>query len=90
MLHLVLLIFIIFITTTNNTAHQWWNNNVPELTDININHKVGKGKLVIIDFFTPWCHYCQKIAPEYLKLYEHFKNSENVLITKVNCEDKKP
>ena len=48
---------------------------------------IGKNKIVVIDFFTPWCYYCQKLSKDYLKLYEHFKDSNNVMITKVNCEE---
>ena len=48
---------------------------------------VGKSKVVVIDFFTPWCFYCQKLNKDYLKVHEYFKNSNEVLIAKVNCEE---
>lgn len=47
---------------------------------------MGKGNIVI-DYFTPWCVYCENMVEEWNKLYKHYENNKNVLIAKVNCDN---
>lgn len=54
-------------------SEQWWHNAITEITSTNMMDILGKDKLVIVKFFTPWCYYCQVMNPEYLKVHEYYK-----------------
>lgn len=68
--------------------HWWENSKVQELTTENFYDFVGKSKHVIVEFYAPWCFYCQAMFQEYENLRELY-NGENpkrndVLIAKIN------
>lgn len=72
------------------------NNDIPEtgieigqfapnftLTDKNgINHSLSdyKGKLVLVNFWASWCHFCRAENPQLVQLYEEYSNSEFEII----------
>ena len=69
-------------------AHWWENTKVTELTNQNFYDFVGKSQHVIVEFYTPWCVYCQAMFQQYEDLREMY-NGENpkrrdVLIAKIN------
>nr|QES95436.1 thioredoxin [Philasterides dicentrarchi] len=70
---------------------QWWKNvKAVALTEKNFNDYVGKEKHVIIEFFTPWCRYCQMMSGEWNQLFEYYEQKDtrnDVIIAKLNCED---
>lgn len=71
--------------------HWWEGSKVQELTVQNFYDYVGKSSHVIVEFYAPWCHYCQAMAQHYEELHEMY-NGENpkrkdVLISRINGND---
>mmetsp|Transcript_40726 Transcript_40726/g.59828 ORF Transcript_40726/g.59828 Transcript_40726/m.59828 type:complete len:244 (-) Transcript_40726:342-1073(-) len=58
--------------------------NVTNLTTENYD-ELTSGKVVFIKFFAPWCGHCKKMAPDWEKLAEDWKEHETVLIAEVDC-----
>ena len=46
---------------------------------------MGEGKLLLVDYWAPWCSYCRRIGPAYDKIAQQY--SEHLLVTKVNIDD---
>lgn len=44
-----------------------------------------EGKNALVKFLATWCGHCQKLKPEWDRLYEEYKNSRTVLIADVDC-----
>lgn len=44
-----------------------------------------EGKLVLVDYWAPWCGYCRRISPALDKIAEQY--GEQILIAKVNIDD---
>lgn len=43
-------------------------------------------QITIIKFYAPWCGYCTKTEPDYLKVYDYYKYDGDVNIMKFNCQ----
>ena len=57
---------------------------------MNMNHEefnkaMQDGKVVLVDYWAPWCSYCRRIGPAYDKVAEQY--GENILVTKVNIDE---
>lgn len=69
----------------------WYHNTkATEINSDNIDQLVGLDKHVILDFFTPWCIYCQWMANDWNSVKEHYNGPDGVrnsdlLIAKMNC-----
>ena len=40
-------------------------------------------------FFTPWCDYCQRLAPTFALVGSHFDKTKDVQIAEVDCKQNK-
>ena len=57
-----------------------------ELNEANIEEEIKKNKLVLIQFWAPWCGPCRALMPTIDKLIKDFEDKE-VLIGKVNTDE---
>lgn len=48
---------------------------------------IGKDKDVFVEFYAPWCGHCKRLAPEYEKVGEAFKEVDSVIIAKVDATE---
>lgn len=46
---------------------------------------IEEGKLVLVDYWAPWCGYCRRIAPALDKIAEQYQ--DKILIAKVNIDE---
>jgi len=57
---------------------------------INVNSEqfgvfMNENKLMLVDYWAPWCSYCRRIAPAYEKIAQQY--GEDMIIAKVNIDD---
>ena len=45
----------------------------------------SEGKLVLVDYWAPWCGYCRRIGPAYDKIAQQY--GEEMVIAKINIDD---
>ena len=60
------------------------------MSAMNMNHEqfrsmVENGKIVLVDFWAPWCSYCRRIGPAYDKVAAQY--AEHLEVVKVNIDE---
>jgi len=56
------------------------------LTDDNFEQTINEKKVVMVKFYAPWCGHCKKMAPEYIKLAQQVKESnEDIVIAELDA-----
>jgi protein disulfide-isomerase A1 len=61
-------------------------SDVVDLTSSNFNSLVTPEKLILVEFFAPWCGHCKSLAPHYEEAATALKE-KNLKLAKVNCVD---
>ena len=44
-----------------------------------------EGRVVLVDYWAPWCSYCRRIAPAYEKIGEQY--GSEIVVAKVNVDE---
>ncbi|EAR90043.4 thioredoxin (macronuclear) [Tetrahymena thermophila SB210] len=87
-----IIVFCLVLAIVSVSGRQWFHDVKatslnPELFD----QLVGKDNHYFVEFFTPWCGYCQQMAGEWNKLFSHYEETQetrkDVKIAKINCDD---
>jgi len=76
-----------------STAQPWWETSTAiSLDQNNFFEKVGKdNKHYVIDFYSKQCFWCDRLAPEYQRLSDHYQGANparsDIVIAKVNSPE---
>lgn len=60
----------------------------PSTFDSFINHKHAD-EVWLVDFYAPWCGPCRQLAPEWRRMSKMLKNTKNIFVGTVDCDEYK-
>ena len=55
------------------------------MTREQFNEEMGKGSVILVDYWAPWCGYCRRIGPAYDKIAQQF--GEKMIVAKINIDE---
>lgn len=61
------------------------NQNIIDITDVQFDAVINQHKLVVVDFWAPWCNPCLRLAPVIEQVAAMYKNK--ALIAKLNIDE---
>jgi protein disulfide-isomerase A6 len=62
-------------------------SDVVDLDNSNFDRIVkDSSKDVLVEFYAPWCGHCKKLAPDYEKVANAFRNEKSVVVAKVDAD----
>uniref|UniRef100_A0A7S1EQ52 Thioredoxin domain-containing protein n=1 Tax=Timspurckia oligopyrenoides TaxID=708627 RepID=A0A7S1EQ52_9RHOD len=72
----------------SDIAERVFHDNSKSLTVSNAKQLLKASKFAFVDFYTPWCVWCERLFPHWAAL-AHYLQAKNIPVTlyKVNCDD---
>lgn len=64
-------------------------SEVLDLTEETFSSVVSENTFVLVEFYAPWCGYCKRFEPDYLKIGKEVENEypeTNLVIARVDCQ----
>ena len=55
------------------------------LNEKEFNDSIREGKVMLVDFWAPWCGYCRRIGPAYEKVAD--EQGSRLLVAKLNIDE---
>ncbi len=49
------------------------------------NRAMEEGKVILVDFWAPWCGYCRRISPAYDKIAQQY--GDEMIVAKINIDE---
>ena len=83
----VLTILLLILIVSTSSANED-DDDVTLLTSSNYDEMTAN-KTVFIKFYAPWCSYCKRIAKDWEKLADEWKDNDVGLVAAVDCTDHK-
>ena len=86
---LALIIGVSFFAISCASQQEATDFTLKDLSGNNVSLSDYRGKVVFLDFWATWCPPCRMSIPEIEKMYEEYKDNENIIILGINmAEDK--
>lgn len=87
---MALLLFLLSLQAARSV--EWWEESkAPILNSASLPRTAGGDKYLLVEFFTPWCHYCHLMFPEFEQFYHMFQDPESpdyredLIVARVNA-----
>ena len=64
------------------------NNNIIDVTEVDFENKVleeSLKRLVVVDFWAPWCEPCKQLTPVLEKIISSFQ--DKIVLAKINIDE---
>ncbi|MGA1975329.1 MAG: thioredoxin [Conexivisphaerales archaeon] len=69
----------------NSQAKEGTSNNIVELTDANFDKTLSSQKLMLVDFWAPWCGPCRWVSPILEEIAK--ENAGKLVLGKMNVDE---